>query len=97
MCVFVCSIVISPRLGYSNRRYLLQLSLLQHFTSKYGLTLFSSHSMGFDAGKSRSASMHLYICFSIEFGRKCISCLRPFVSFVIFVVVVVVRIEYGKE
>lgn len=61
-CWYLCveMYVISPRPGNSNWRFLLQLSLLQHFTSKNGLARFSSHTRGFDAGNSCFSSTHLF-------------------------------------
>lgn len=92
--IFLC--VISPRVGNSNRRYMLQLSLsLQHFTSKNGSTLFSSHKIGFDAGKSRSSSIHLILmqnCFVFGFEMSkmhlielIMECMEVFSIFCLFV------------
>lgn len=57
----------SPRLGNSNRMNLLQKSLLQHFIPKNGLTLFSSHNTGFEAGNNFSSSTHLIFQFKFYY------------------------------
>lgn len=67
----VRNIWISPRLGNSNRIYLLQSSSLQHFISKNGSTLLSSQNIGFDGGNILSSSKHLIGIFHSYLKRNC--------------------------